>query len=92
MMTNDRTTPTNFPAGQLSISEFCCWSGLCKTKVYELIKQGHLHPRKCGRRTLLTMDEALRWRDALPTLHTAAKQDIQKPQGRGRSLQPEISH
>ena len=55
-------------AGQFSVREFCDWSGLCKTKVYELIKQGDLTARKCGRRTFVAMEEALRWRDALPTM------------------------
>ena len=91
-MTTDRTPAISFFAGHLSISEFCRWSGLCKTKVYDLIKRSDLHPRKCGRRTLVTMEEAQRWRDALPTLHASAEHDIRKPKGRSVSLAPEASH
>ena len=67
-MTNDCIQPTDFAFRCLSISEFCHWSGLSKTKVYELIEHGDLQARKCGRRTLITNEEAHRWWDSLPSM------------------------
>jgi len=53
--------------GALSIQEFARWAGIGRSAVYLEIAAGRLEARKCGRRTLISMDEALRWRDALPT-------------------------
>ena len=80
-MTDETTSATTRLNGFLTVAAFCHWSGLCRTKVYGLIKQGDLRAVKCGRRTLITDVEAARWRDALPTLHAAAEQDVRKPKG-----------
>ena len=58
-------TPPGLPSRNLSVAEFCNWSGLCKTTVYKIIGQGELRPLKYGRRTLIPADEALRWRNSL---------------------------
>ena len=71
-MINDGTPPTDFAVRCLSVSEFCHWSGLSKTKVYALIEQGDLHARKCGRRTLITNEEAHRWWNSLPSMCPAS--------------------
>lgn len=62
------TSATTRLDGFFTVAAFCQWSGLCKTKVYDLIKKGDLLALKCGRRTLITEAEAARWRDALPQL------------------------
>ena len=62
--THDAVTRCGF----LTINGFCQWSSLCRTKVYDLIAKGHLRPRKCGRRTLIPMEEAIRWWNSLPTM------------------------
>ena len=58
-------TPLNLPNRNMSVAEFCSWSGLCKTTVYKIISQGELRRLKYGRRTLIPADEALRWRNSL---------------------------
>lgn len=70
---NDAQNPSTPFSGCLTISSFCRLSGLGRTKVYELIKAGDLHSRKCGRRTLITVDEARRWRDALPGIDPSGR-------------------
>jgi hypothetical protein len=54
-------------SGMFTIRNFCEWSGLCRTNVYALINRGDLRAVKCGRRTLIPTNEALRWREALPS-------------------------
>ena len=58
-------TIPSLPNRNLSVAEFCTWSGLCKTTVYKIIGEGELRPLKYGRRTLIPVDEALRWRNSL---------------------------
>ena len=58
-------TPPGLPNRNMSVAEFCAWSGLCKTTVYKIIGQGELRRLKYGRRTLIPVDEALRWQNSL---------------------------
>ena len=62
--------------GFFTVAAFCQWSGLGRTKVYDLIKQGDLRALKCGRRTLITEAEAARWRDALSPLRTTSPSSV----------------
>jgi len=77
MTTGSNDACTTMPAfsGCLTIAGFCRWSGLGRTKVYELIKARDLRPLKCGRRTLIAAEEARRWRDALPNAHETGGAD-----------------
>lgn len=77
-----------FSAEFLSVQNFCAWSGLGRTKVYDLITTGHLNPLKCGRRTLIPMAEAIRWRDALPSLRPTANPARVQPQVAGVCASP----
>jgi hypothetical protein len=53
--------------GALSILEFARWAGIGRSAVYLEMKAGRLLARKCRRRTIIAMDDARRWRDALPS-------------------------
>ncbi|MFG1416725.1 DNA-binding protein [Xanthobacter sp. V0B-10] len=53
--------------GALSILEFCKWAGIGRTLAYKEIECGKLRIKKVGRRTLITMDAARNWLDALPS-------------------------
>lgn len=44
-----------------TVKEFCRSYGIGKTKLYELIGQGHLDVVKVGRRTLILEDSARAW-------------------------------
>jgi excisionase family DNA binding protein len=50
----------------MSISEFSERYGPGRTTIYEEIKLGRLRARKCGKRTLITEDDAEHWLQALP--------------------------
>jgi hypothetical protein len=55
----------------MSIAEFCEWYGVGRTKAYEELKTGRLRGRKCGKRTIITDDDAERWLRSLPPAHFA---------------------
>ena len=44
-----------------SVKEFCRLSGLCRDKVYELIKDGTLDSFMCGKLRLISVDSYRRW-------------------------------
>jgi excisionase family DNA binding protein len=51
----------------LSVEEFCVFSRLGKTKVYELIAAGTLKTRRCGRRRLILRADGRACLQSLPT-------------------------
>ena len=55
------------PGGALSVRDFCRWSSLGRTAVYEEIGRGRLKARKVGRRTIILFEDARRWLETLPT-------------------------
>lgn len=59
------TTPS-VTKGAFSVDEFCERFSIGRTAVYAELKAGRLIARKCGRRTLIPHDEALRWLANLP--------------------------
>jgi excisionase family DNA binding protein len=50
----------------LTISEFCVWARIGRTKTYELIASGELTAIKIGRRTLIRFDHAAHWLETQP--------------------------
>ena len=50
----------------MSLAEFCDRYGPSRTKTYEEIKSGRLRAVKCGKRTLVTEDDAEAWLRSLP--------------------------
>lgn len=44
-----------------TVAEFCDAVGIRATKFYELVKTGEIKPRKLGKKTLVTYDEAQRF-------------------------------
>lgn len=45
------------PKISMTVDEAVSYSGIGRTKLYELFKEGKLTPRKCGRRTLILVEE-----------------------------------
>jgi excisionase family DNA binding protein len=45
----------------VSVKEFCQLSGLCRDKVFELIKDGVLDSFKCGKLRLVSVESYRRW-------------------------------
>jgi excisionase family DNA binding protein len=52
----------------MSIDQFRTRYGVGRTTTYEEIKSGRLRARKCGKRTIITEDDAEAWLQRLPTL------------------------
>jgi excisionase family DNA binding protein len=54
----------------MSIAEFCERYGTGRTTTYQEIKMGRLRARKCGKRTIISEDDAEEWLRRLPLLET----------------------
>ena len=50
----------------LSLEEFCFRNGIGRTTAYKEIKEGRLHPKKVGKRTLISLEEEARWFGSSP--------------------------
>jgi excisionase family DNA binding protein len=55
-----------------SVPEVQFRTGLCRDRVYSLIKEGKLVARKIGRRTLITATDLEAFLQSLPTIGRAA--------------------
>jgi hypothetical protein len=56
----------------MSLSEFCEDYNVGRTKAYEEINAGRLRARKCGKRTIVTADDAEEWLRWLPAIEPGA--------------------
>lgn len=51
--------------GAFNIDNFCKWADIGRSHVYEEVQRGRLRLTKCGRRSLITFDDATAWLAAL---------------------------
>lgn len=58
-----------------SIADTVKWSGIGRSRLYELIAAGDIKARKAGAKTLVVTDSVRRWLDNLP-------------QARGKTIRP----
>jgi hypothetical protein len=54
----------------MNIDQFCKRYGIGRTKALQEIKFGRLQARKCGKRTIITEDDAEYWLYNLPFIKT----------------------
>jgi hypothetical protein len=52
----------------MSVAEFCQRYSTGRTRAYEEIKAGRLRARKCGKRTVISADDAELWLGSLPSV------------------------
>ena len=52
--------------GALSVNEFLQWASIGRTKFYDEIASGRLKIRKIGRKSIITMTDAVEWLNSLP--------------------------
>ena len=52
--------------GAFDIPSFCDWAAIGRSQVYEEAKIGRLRLTKIGRKTIITLDDARAWLEALP--------------------------
>jgi excisionase family DNA binding protein len=58
--------PMNIEPLAFTIDRFCAFTGIGRSKAYELISSGRLQAIKLGKRTLIRFEEARRFVDSLP--------------------------
>lgn len=51
-----------------TVEETALWSGVGRTKLFSEMKARRLLARKCGARTIIPREEALRWFSSLPNV------------------------
>jgi hypothetical protein len=52
--------------GAFAFNKFCKWADIGRSFAYEEAKRGRLRLTKCGRKTLVTFEDAKAWLAALP--------------------------
>lgn len=52
--------------GALTVDEFCGWASIGRSKFYQEVKAGRITLRKVGRKTVVTMSDAVSWLNNLP--------------------------
>jgi hypothetical protein len=52
--------------GAFNIDSFCKWADIGRSHAYAEVQRGRLRLTKCGRKTLITFDDAKAWLAALP--------------------------
>lgn len=52
--------------GAFTVTEFCGWAGIGPTKFYDERKAGRIKVRKIGRKSVVTVADALAWLNSLP--------------------------
>lgn len=62
-------TPMNPEPLALDIREAAKAAGICRAQIYIELRSGRLQARKCGRRTLIEVEEIHRWLRSLPTAY-----------------------
>jgi predicted DNA-binding transcriptional regulator AlpA len=62
--------------GAFGVSEFCEWSGISRSKLYEEVKAGRIPMRKIGGKSVITMPDALRWLETLPLANASGEHTV----------------
>lgn len=65
--------------GALSISKFCNWASVGRTIVFDEIKSGRLIAHKRGRSTIIFVEDADAWLEALPRVRPSAPDAVIPP-------------
>ena len=59
------------PKGAFSVDEFCGWASIGRSKFYQEVAAGRIRLRKIGRKSVVTMPDALAWLSELPDFKLA---------------------
>lgn len=69
--TSETANPNFREPAAMSVEAFLRWAGISRFLFYQEVKRGRIHPRKCGGRTVIPVQEAERWLQDLPFLVTS---------------------
>lgn len=50
----------------MSVDEFCAWASIGRSKFYREVAADRIRLRKIGRKSVVTMPDALAWLSSLP--------------------------
>jgi len=53
--------------GAMTVSDFCRWASIGRTKMYAEVNAGRITPRKIGTKTVILRSDAEAWLRSLPT-------------------------
>jgi hypothetical protein len=51
----------------MTVSDFCRWASIGRTKMYAEVNAGRITPRKIGTKTVILRSDAEAWLRSLPT-------------------------
>ena len=60
----------------LSVNEFCQSFGVGRSTAFAEIKEGRLRARKCGKRILISENDAEDWLRRLPTITSSSNPEV----------------
>lgn len=63
-------------SGLMSVRAFLRWADISKSQFYKEVRYKRLFPKKVGTRTLVTREEAERWKSSLPVLGQDGSQSM----------------
>lgn len=52
--------------GAMTVDEFCSWASIGRSKFYQEVAEGRIAIRKIGRKSVVTLSDAMTWLDSLP--------------------------
>ena len=52
----------------MTVDEFCSWASIGRSKFYQEVAEGRITIRKIGRKSVVTLTDAITWLDSLPTM------------------------
>ena len=52
--------------GALTVDEFCGWASIGRSKFYQEVTEGRIRMRKIGRKSVVTVPDAIAWIESLP--------------------------
>jgi len=58
--------------GTLTVDEFCSWASIGRSKFYQEVNAGRITLRKIGRKSVVTMADAMSWVNSLPVVAARA--------------------
>lgn len=68
----------------MSVSEFCHWASMGRTKMYAEVNAGRITPRKIGTKTVILRSDAEAWLLSLPTTTAIEELDPKAKSGKPR--------
>jgi len=83
--------PVDDTGGAMTVSEFCGWASVGRTKIYAEVKAGRLQLRKIGSKSVIFRSEGNRWLHSLPTATAIEELDRKAKPGKPRRSTSDVA-